>query len=436
MSQMSIIHNIHSKMKKESQIVQHTLLELSRKLSEKYEANIYLKREDNQHCRSFKIRGAFAYFSKLTEDQKSKDIDRHIYIFIYIILTYLYFIGIVTASDGNFALAVSYLCNQYKIKGYIFLPNVCQKQKIENIQQFGQEYVEIKLVNGGFYEDAVKYAKEFSQLNKISYLSSFDDQTMIDGNGTIALEVLQDLETDLDYCFVPVGGGGLAAGVSLVLSQLSPDTKCIGVEPDGASSMSKSLKEGQVVVLDSISRYCDGSSIRRVGDLPFKICKEKLSQVHVVQEGHISTTILFLYDIGIIAEPAGALSVAALDFFKDEIKGKNVVCILAGGNTELSRLDEFKEHSLLYEGLKYFFLINFPMRQGVLKEFIVKCLGPTDEICQLQFHKKPNRENGPALVTIEVRKKEEILKIQENMKKINLKYQIINEQRELYDLLF
>ncbi|KAL4512614.1 hypothetical protein ABPG72_020451 [Tetrahymena utriculariae] len=414
MNYMAAIQNAHQKMKAENKIVLNTRLEKSRKLSEKYEANIYLKREDNQPGRTFKIRGSFNYISKMSEEEKKK--------------------GCVTASDGNFALSLAIVAAHFQVKAHIFLPSVTLKHKIDNILRFGKEYVEVSLVEAN-YEETVEVAKKYSQEKGLKYFHSFDDESMIEGAGTIGQEIMKDLEGDFDYCFIPVGGGGLAAGVSFVIKQLSPDTKCIGLEPEGAPAMTEAFKAGHPVILDKISRYCDGSAIRKVGDKPFELCKKNLDELRLVPEGLISSTILNLYDNGLITEPAGAISIAGLELYKQEIKGKNIVCILSGGNTDLSRLDEFKEHSLLYEGLKYFFLITFPLRQGILREFIQKCLGPNDEISHIQFNKKPNREHGPALIAIEVQKKENMIKITDNMDQMNLKYKIINDQKDLYDLL-
>jgi len=235
---------------------------------------------------------------------------------------------------------------------------------------------------------------------------------------------------------IAIGGGGVSAGVSTVFKQLSPHTKIIGVEPAGAASMKASLEIGHVIELESIDKFVDGAAVKRVGEKTFNICKETLDNIIVVPEGKVCTTILELYnESAIVAEPAGALTIAALDFMKEEIKGKNVVCLVSGGNNDITRTEEIKERSLLYEGLKHYFIIRFPQRAGALKNFLNNVLGEEDDITLFEYQKKTNRESGPVLLGIELKHKEDYEPMLERMIEQNIVYQKLNEQPDLFSVL-
>lgn len=393
----------------------NTPLIFNQHLSEKYSAKIYLKREDLQVVRSYKIRGAYNK------------------------IHHLYKAGIKTpvvcASAGNHAQGVAYSCNLLKIKGVIFMPTPTPKQKVDRVKMFGNGFIEIVLV-GDTFDDAQKKAFEYSEKNKCEFVHPFDDPLVIEGQGTVGVEILDQSKEHIDFLFLPIGGGGLASGVSTVFKELSSKTKLFGVEPDGAPSMSKSFEEGKVVTLETIDRFVDGAAVQKVGELTFKICKSNLDKVITVNEGEICSNILKLYnEEAIVVEPAGALSVTALNHFKDEIKGKVVVCILSGNNNDITRTEEIRERSLLYEGLKHYFVIRFPQRAGALKEFVNNVLGPTDDISYFEYSKKNNRERGPAVVGLELQSKNDFDGLIERMKMFGIIYEYLNDRPDLFQLI-
>src|SRR5258705_7427845 len=269
----------------------------------------------------------------------------------------------------------------------------------------------------------------------MTFIPPFDDHRIIEGQGTVAVEILAD-KPGVDYVFVPVGGGGLSAGVGSYFKIFSPKTKIIGLEPEGAPSMYEALKAGKPVTLESIDRFVDGAAVKRVGDITFSICKDVLDDMHLVPEGKVCSTILKLYnEDAIVAEPAGALSIAALDDYTADIKGKNVVCIVSGSNNDIDRMQEIKERSLQYEGLKHYFLIRFAQRPGALKEFVNYVLGPDDDITRFEYMQKHNKETGPALVGIELKKREDYDALLHNLTKVNINYTELNKNDNLFGYL-
>jgi threonine dehydratase len=310
-------------------VVLKTPLQYHRKLSEKFQAKIYLKREDLQVVRSYKIRGAFNLIQSLNDEQRKR--------------------GVVCASAGNHAQGVAFACRYLDIQGVIYMPAITPKQKINQVKMFGGDNTKIVLI-GDTFDECQAHALEFTQENNMVFIPPFDHPKVIEGQGTVAKEIL-DEQSAIDYIFVPVGGGGLCAGVGQYLKVFSPQTKIVGVEPLGAPSMKEALKAGQPVVLDKIQRFVDGAAVKKVGDLTFELCKDVLIDMLLVPEGKVSSTILQLYnEDAIVAEPAGALTIAALDQYTEQIKGKKVVCILSGGNNDIDRMQEIKERSLLFEG--------------------------------------------------------------------------------------
>lgn len=396
-------------------IVFHTPLNKNEHLSQEYGCNIWLKREDLQLVRSYKLRGAYNFMSS----QKREDVEK----------------GIVCASAGNHAQGVAYSCQAMKIKGRIFMPSTTPKQKVSQVKFFGKEFVEVVLVGDTFddsFSEAIKYCTE----NKLLFVHPFDDPKVIAGQGTVGLEILEDITEPIDYIFVPIGGGGLAAGLCTYIKEKSPNTKIIGVEPLGAPAMKRSLEEGHVVVLDEIDKFVDGAAVKRVGELNYDICAEYLDDVQLVPEGKACSTIIKLYnEEAIVAEPAGALSISVLDYFKDEIRGKNVVCVVSGSNNDIDRMQEIKERSLLYEGLKHYFIIRFKQRTGALREFLDEVLGPNDDITYFEYTKKTNRENGPAMVGIEVKTKEDFTLLIDRMNFKNVDYTLVNSDSNLFSFL-
>ncbi|WP_438945155.1 threonine ammonia-lyase [Sediminibacterium sp.] len=395
-------------------VVKHTPLIYNASLSKKYNCAVYLKREDLQIVRSYKLRGAYNMISSLPEDQRAK--------------------GVVCASAGNHAQGFAYSCKVLNIKGIVFMPIITPNQKVRQTKMFGDGNIEIKLV-GDTFDDCAAAAKAYTEANGMSFIPPFDHPKVIEGQATVGLEILEDLQ-DIDYLFAPVGGGGLIAGVGAYFQQVSPDTNIIGVEPEGAPSMSEALKQGAPVKLDSIDPFVDGAAVKRVGDYPFDICKEVIDEMVLVNEGKVCSTILKLYnEDAIVVEPAGALSVAALDNFSESIKGKKVVCIVSGSNNDIDRMQEIKERSLQFEGLKHFFLIRFAQRPGALKEFVNHVLGPTDDIVRFEYMQKHNKETGPALVGIEMQDKADYERLLENMQRYHINFTPINKNDNLFGYL-
>ncbi|MBP7173780.1 MAG: threonine ammonia-lyase IlvA [Cloacibacterium sp.] len=393
-------------------VVAHTPLMRNNNLSELYDADIFLKREDLQLVRSYKLRGAYNKMSTL--NQASKEV------------------GIVCASAGNHAQGVAYSCRLLQVKGKIFMPITTPKQKISQVQLYGREWIEIVLF-GDTFDDAYHQALKVCTAENSTFIHPFDDEQVIAGQATVGMEILNNIESKIDYVFAPIGGGGLIAGLTTVFKKLSPTTQIIGVEPEGAASMKTSLEKGEVTELDSIDKFVDGAAVKRVGNLTFETVKNHISDIVLVPEGKVCTTILKLYnEEAIVVEPAGALSISALDFYKDKIKGKTVVCIISGSNNDILRTEEIKERSLLYEGLKHYFILQFPQRPGALKQFVSEILGPTDDITYFQFSQKTNRESGPAVIGIEVKKREDFDKVKTQMTENNFKFTYLNETPDLF----
>lgn len=396
-------------------VVVHTPLQKNDYLSEKYGATIYIKREDLQHVRSFKLRGAY-YKIKTIEQQARQQ-------------------GVVCASAGNHAQGVAYACAQLRISANIFMPLTTPKQKIDQVKMFGRDYVEITLA-GDTFDDSAASATAFAEAENRIFIHPFDDPDIIAGQGTVAIEVMNDIEEPIDFVFGSIGGGGLVAGVSTYIKNLSPHTKIIGVEPAGAGSMKAAFDNNGPIVLDTIDKFVDGAAVQCAGNLTYETCNKYVDDIVLVPEGKVCTTILDLYNKhAIIAEPAGALPIAALDFCKEEIKGKSVVCVISGGNNDIGRMQEIKEKSLMYEGLLYYFIVNFPQRAGALRQFLDKVLGPEDDITTFEYTKKNNKESGPALVGIELKHKEDYQGLITRLTENGFSYKEINKDSTLFDLL-
>lgn len=397
------------------EVVVRTPLQFDATLSSKYECNVYLKREDLQVVRSFKIRGAYNMIRSLQPEDWEK--------------------GIVCASAGNHAQGVAFSCNALGIQGKIYMPSTTPNQKVKQVKRFGGSHVEVVLI-GDTYDDAYAEAMKACSENGMTFIHPFDDPKIVAGNGTIGMEIMESLTSPADYVFVTIGGGGLVSGVGTYLKTVSPTTQIIGVEPAGAASMIASLKQKKVVTLESIDKFVDGAAVKRVGDLNFEICSTMLDDVVRVPEGKACTTILELYnDSAIVVEPAGALPVSALDMYREQIRGKTVVCVISGGNNDIDRMQEMKERSLIYEGLKHYFLINFPQRAGALREFLEEVLGPNDDITRFEYTKKHNKENGPALVGIELSDKADYEALVERMVSKGIAYTELNRDLNLFNLL-
>lgn len=410
------LDNIYLAAERLQGVAVHTPLMHNLNLSERYGANIYLKREDLQVVRSYKIRGAFNKMAALPKEQLEK--------------------GVVCASAGNHAQGLAYACRKLQVKGTIFMPTTTPAQKIKQVGMFGKEFVKIELV-GDTYDDAYYAAKKYCEEQNATFVHPFDDLQVMEGQGTVGLEIFKDSNFKIDYLVFAIGGGGLASGVSTVFKQLSPKTKLVAVEPLGSPTMKTALEQDQVITLEEIDKFVDGAAVKRAGDLTFQVCKQNLNhEILLIPEGKVCSTILQLYnEEAIVAEPAGALSVSALDFIKDEIKGKNIVCIIGGGNNDITRTEEIKERSLLYEGLKHYFIIRFPQRAGAFKTFLNDVLSPTDNIVFFEYSKKTARERGPALVGIELKQQSDFQPLIERMKANNVQFEYINDKPEIFEFL-
>ncbi|EAF2169651.1 threonine ammonia-lyase [Listeria monocytogenes] len=399
-------------------VVKHTPLEYDFYLSEKYHCNVYLKREDLQRVRSFKLRGAFYAISRLSAEQLEK--------------------GVVCASAGNHAQGVAYTCIRMTVPATIFMPTTTPQQKVSQVKFFGGSNVEVVLV-GDTFDASATAAKEFAATHGQTFIPPFDDPDIIAGQGSLAVEMVKDLNKaheQADYVFAGIGGGGLISGVATYLKAKSPITKIIGVEPDGAPSMTAALKQNQVVTLDKIDKFVDGAAVKEVGGLTFQHAKVLVDEVTTVSEGAVCSTILDMYTKqAIVAEPAGALSVAALEIYREEIKDKTVVCIVSGGNNDINRMQEIEERSLLHEGLKHYFIVNFSQRPGALKEFVNDVLGPHDDITKFEYTKKVNRGNGPVIIGVLLQDKNDYEGLLERVAAFDPSYIPINDNQTLYTLL-
>jgi threonine dehydratase len=398
--------------KRLAKFVRKTPLEQHAGFSEEFGAEIWLKREDLQEVRSYKIRGAYNKMSGLSKDAVKN--------------------GIVCASAGNHAQGVAQSCFILNISGTIFMPTPTPKQKINKVKQFGKGLVNVILV-GDSFDDANKAAQEYCEKQNATFIPPFDDKEVIEGQGTIGMEILHQFGGQIDYLFMPIGGGGLSAGVSSVFRHVSPSTKLIGVEPLGAPAMQKSIEKGERVYLEDIDKFVDGAAVKQVGKLNFDICKQTLTEVATVHEGKVCEMMLRLYnEDALVVEPSGALTLAVLDQYKEEIKGKTVVCIISGSNNDISRTAEIQERALLYKGIKHYFIVSFPQRAGALRDFVTNILGPTDDIVYFEYEKKGNQETGPALIGIELKSSDDLNPLVERMKRHNFLGEHLNEKPELF----
>ncbi len=397
------------------EILEPTPFKKNDNLSDTYQANVFLKREDLQMVRSYKIRGAYNKIRSIAPENMKN--------------------GIVCASAGNHAQGVAFSCSKLKIMGSIFMPTTTPKQKIEQVRMFGKEFIEIVLTGDTFdaaNAAAIAYAKE----NDKTFIPPFDDPKVMEGQGTIGKEILEQSEVKLDYIFVPIGGGGLASGLGSYIRQMSPDTKIIGVEPGGAPCMKAAIEAGEVVELDQIDKFVDGAAVKKAGALTYQVCREVLDDIIVVPEGAVCTTIIQMYNkSAIVVEPAGALASAALRFYADKIKGKNVACIVSGSNNDITRMEEIREKSLLYEGLKHYFIVTFPQKSGEIVSFINDVIGPKDDLVYIQYIKKTNKNFGPALIGIELSAKEDFDALIQRLDAHGAEYEYINKNNKLFEIL-
>ena len=399
-------------------VVVRTSLDYDRYLSEKYEAEIYIKRENEQRVRSFKIRGAYYAISQLDKSAKER--------------------GVVCASAGNHAQGVAYTCKEMGILATIFMPITTPQQKIGQVQFFGGSYVDIRLV-GDTFDESARAAMDYTIESGKTFIDPFDDPNVQAGQGTVAYEILEEADRQavrFDSILVPVGGGGLIAGVSAYIKDQSPEMKVIGVEANGARSMKAAFEKGRPVKLAEIDKFADGIAVQKVGKTTYEVARKYVDKLIGVDEGWISETIIDLYSKqGIVAEPAGAATIAALDVLKDQIKGQTICCIISGGNNDINRMPEMEERALIYEGIKHYFVVNFPQRPGALREFVNDILGPNDDITRFEYIKRANKGTGPVLIGIALGDKRDFPKFIMRLEEFDPNYINLHENDSLYKML-
>lgn len=399
-----LVRDAHKRLKG---VVTETPLQYNQRLSEEYGARIFLKREDLQVVRSYKLRGAYNCISKLTHAEREK--------------------GVVCASAGNHAQGVAFSCAKLSVKGFIYMPKNTPKQKVERVRVLGGEWVKIELT-GDTFDDSYAHAKAFCEQESRVFVHPFDNEYVAAGQGTVAEEFMRQLDVHPDVVVVPIGGGGLVAGVGTYVHSVSPETHVYGVEPSGAASMTAALKAGKPVTLQSLDKFVDGAAVATIGAFTFETARQFLKTVISAPEGAVCEAMIRLYQSdGIIAEPAGALSVAALEQMRDIVKGKIVVCVISGGNNDISRYPEVMERALVYRGLKHYFIVEFSQRPGALREFLDNALGPRDDITLFEYVKKSNKERGPALVGVELTSKDDLVPLQQRMTALGISYEYLEQ---------
>lgn len=394
--------------------MRQTPLERSERLSEELGADILLKREDVQVCRSYKVRGAYNLISSLDEDERRR--------------------GVVCASAGNHGQGVAYACRALGIHAKVFLPTTTPRQKRERIIAVGGSFVE-PVIEGSTYDESSAAAIDDCAATGSVYVHPFDDARTIAGQGSVAVELTGQRASDIGAVIVPVGGGGLIAGMTLWLKEHEPGITVIGAEPAGAASMAAALAAGQPVALPAVDNFVDGAAVGRVGELTFPIVRDLVDEMVSVPEGAVCTEMLALYQSdGIIAEPAGALASAAARILGAQGR-RSIVCVLSGGNNDVSRYADIVERSLVYEGLRHYFLVAFPQEPGALRRFLDSVLGPDDDIVLFEYVKKSNRETGPALVGVELARADDLGSLLERMDKSPLGIEQVPPGSPLFSFL-
>jgi threonine dehydratase len=393
-----------------------TPLQKNDHLSQIYGAEIFLKREDLSPVRSYKIRGAFNAMRKRLEVSPDQQ-------------------NFVCASAGNHAQGVAYVCRHFDVQGVIFMPITTPQQKVNKTRIFGGSNIQIELV-GDYFEDTLAAAQEYCAQQKAVFLAPFDDADVIEGQASVAVELMEQSPEPIDMVILPVGGGGLSSGVTTYLKTLSPDTEFRFVEPEGGKSLAAALAKGEPTTLDKVDSFVDGAAVARIGGLNFEALKNTdPAHVFAAPEDRICTTMIELLNVeGIVLEPAGAMSVDVLKDLRDQVRGKRVVCITSGGNFDFERLPEVKERALKFAGLKKYFILRFPQRPGALKEFL-NILGPDDDITRFEYLKKSARNFGTVLIGIESKDAADFPAICARMEAAGMTYQDITENEDLSQFL-
>lgn len=398
-----------------AKVATKTPLQKSERLSEEVGRPVYLKREDLQICRSFKVRGAYVRMAAMDEDERAA--------------------GVVCASAGNHAQGVAYACAHLGIKGTIFLPASTPRQKRKRIATIGGKWVEPVIV-GGDFDEANRVAAAAAKEGGKVYVHPYDDPYTIAGQGSIAVDLDSQLPEDTDMILIPVGGGGLIAGMATWLKAHRPGIRIVGVESAGAASMKAALEAGSPVSLERVDSFVDGTAVGRAGDLTYQVVRDLVDDIVVVPEGAVCTEMLDLYHSeGVIAEPAGALASAAARNFLPQIPNGSVLCLVSGGNNDLSRYAEVTERSGRYEGLRHYFLVTFNQEPGALRAFLNDVLSEGEDIIYFQYTKKNNRDTGPALVGIELPDPTDIKGLRRRMAASPLQVQEIDPSSQIFKIL-
>ena len=410
---MVTLENITTAKYRFGKVVKNSPLMLSERLSKKYNADIYLKREDLQKVRSYKIRWAYNLISSLSESEKSK--------------------WVVCASAGNHAQGFALTCSELKISGKVYMPITTPEQKVYKTRQFGGDYVEIELIWDTF-DSALIAAKKYEKQTWATFVHPFDDERIITGQATIWLEIYDELE-NIDMIVAPIWGGWVISWLITARNTLNKKTEIIGVEPSGAASMKISLERWENTTLENIDTFVDGAAVARVWEETFKICRENDIEVIDCPENRVCSTILeFLREDGIVLEPAGAIESDALKSLWSRLKWKKVVVIVSWWNLDFERLPEIKERSLRYEWKKRYYLVKFPQRPGALKDFL-EFLGPDDDIARFEYMKKSNRNTAPVLIGIEALGNDNFENIEFSMRAWWFSYENITNNDMYFNLL-
>ena len=395
-------------------VVSRTPLQPNQRLSERTGASVWLKREDLQPVRSYKLRGAYNLIAQLGQQERAA--------------------GVICASAGNHGQGVAYACARLGITAQIFAPATTPRQKRQRMRALGDGNVEL-IVSGDTYDEAAALAREAAERTGRVIVPAFDDPRTIAGQGTVAKEIVEQLGAAPDVLIVPVGGGGMLAGCLTWLAERHPSTQVVGVEPSGAASMAVALDAGKPVELSKLDTFVDGAAVRRVGDLTFAVANRLRPRMLAVPEGAVCSEMLELYQTdGIIAEPAGALATAALSRYTPT-PDSTVVAIVSGGNNDLTRYAEIQERALVHEGRKHYFLVNFPQEPGALRRFLDEVLGPDDDITLFEYVKRSNRETGPALVGIELGDPEDLPLLLTRMATSNMTVEPVPPDSPFYRVL-
>ena len=397
---------IEAAIKRLDGVAVRTPLQRNLRLSERTGAPIWLKREDLQIGRSYKLRGAYNLIAQLDDTAKAA--------------------GVVCASAGNHGQGLAYSCHILGVRGKVYVPRTTPRQKRDRIAALGGKQIQV-IVTGDTYDDAAAAAIAEASATGATMVPAFDDPRTVAGQGTVAVELVEQLGHAPDVLVVPVGGGGLVAGVATWIAERHPGVRIVGVEPGGAASMAAALAAGKPVTLPHLDSFVDGAAVRRVGDVTLPLVRAAGVELMSVPEGLVCSEMLALYQTdGLIAEPAGALSTSALGNGLDVRPGETVVCLLSGGNNDVSRYGEILERSLVYEGLKHYFLVTFPQEPGALRAFLDETLGPDDDITLFEYVKRNNRETGVALVGIEISSRDDLPLLLSRMEAAPLDIERIN----------